>query len=413
MALPAIPEPVAWRSGLILEPSHFVRTDRRQATIAHLAGLLADPWPWGFTSLFIDGPALAASRLQLSCEGLFPDGAPFRAAALALALDGYNDGDQANFCVVREPDGDALALQPGDAPASGTLPAVRLVLHGGVWSELPGWSPPTLLVDEAHPIRHDLNHQLGALAALGAGFNATLRVPGVEERPGATTVRTVAGALAEGVGVLEALLASPTVSPGRLGVEAVRLALRVRAGAGMFDRMEERWDPVDQRGSLRRILYVVESTASGIGLPFRANAFRRDADTGMLLAEGVPEGSLLLAIESARPADLIAARAWFDGAALAAPERVQEALDRRVAGAIRRPVERDPVLGVSSGPLLALYRVEADQSWRGMGHELVLAARTPTPPNTSFSLLIAEGPGEQPQLGPAGPALGQPGGRRF
>ncbi len=405
MALPAIPEPVAWRSGLILEPSHFVRTDRRQATIAHMAGLLADPWPWGFTNLVIDGPALAAGRLHVSCEGLFPDGAPFRVAALAHGLEGYDDGEQANFCVAREPDGDALALKPGETPAADALPAVRLVRHGGVWSELPGWSPPALLVDEAHPIRHDMNHQLGALAALSAGFSATLRVPGVEERPGAHTVRTVAGALAEGVGVLEALLASPAVSPGRLGIEAVRLALRVRAAAGTFDRLEERWEPADQRGSLRRLLYVVESTASGIGLPFRANAFRPDPDSGMLLAEGIPEGNLLLAIESARPADLIAARAWFDGAALAARDRIQEALDRRVAGCVRRPIERDPVLGVSSGPLLALYRVEADPAWRGMGNELVLAARTPAPPNTSFSLLIAEGPGEQPQLQNPGPGL--------
>ena len=393
MAIPEVPEPVAWRSGLVLEPEHFQRTDRRQATIAHLGGLLADPWPWGFTKHLIDGPALAAGRLQLACEGLFPDGGPLRAAALVHPLDGFDDGEQASFCVVRAPDGESLALQLGTTPAEGALPAARLVLHRGVWSGLPGWSPPALLIGDSHPIRDDMNYQLGALAALGAGFSATLRVPGAEERPGARTVSRVAGALAVGIGVLESLLASPTVSPGRLGIEALRLALEVRAAAGVFDRPDERWDPVDQRGSLQRLLYLVESTASGIGLPFRANAFRLDSESGRLLASGIPTGQILLAIEAGRPADLIAARAWFDGAALAAPERIQEALDRRVAGCRRRPIERDPVLGVSSGPLLGLYRVEADPSWRGMGNELALAATTAVPANASFSLLIAEGDG--------------------
>ena len=201
----------------------------------------------------------------------------------------------------------------------------------------------------------------------------------------------VAAALAQGVGVMEALLAAPAVSPGRLGIEALRLALGVRSAAGVFEQLADGWNPADQRGSIRRLLYAAESTASGIGLPFRASLFRRTDDGNVLMVDGMPSDALLLAIEASRPADLIAARSWLEGAALAAPDRIQEALTRRVAGCARRAIERDPRIGVSSGPLLALYHVNDDMSWRGGRSELALAAKTPPPANTSFSIFIPEG----------------------
>ena len=392
MFSPMIPDAVSWRNGLVLEPAHFVRTDQRQAAIAHLAGLLADPWPWGFTSLEIHEPALASARLHLDCEGVFPDGSPFGARGLALPLNG-RDGEEQRFRVNR--DGDGVVLEQNvDAPHATALPVVRLLYHGGVWRQSPDWSAPAFLIDNEHPMRADLNRQLGALAALGAGFMATLRVSGVENRPGARAISQVAAALAQGVGMMEALLASPVVAPGRLGLEALRLTLGVRSAAGIFERLQGAWDPADQRGSVRRLLHEAETTAAGVGLPFRTNVFRLD-ETGTLIVERIPTGSLVLAIEASRPAGLISARNWFDGAALAAPDRIQEALNRRVAGCTRRPLRSDPRIGVSSGPLLALYRVEADAAWRGTGPQLALAAKTPAPEGTSFSVLIPEdGPDE-------------------
>ena len=394
MLAPMIPDAVPWRNGLVLEPSHFVRTDQRQAAIAHLAGLLADPWPWGFTGLEIHEPALAAARLHLDCEGVFPDGSPFRGRELSLPLTG-RDGEEQRFRIARSGDGVSLE-QNVDAPHATALPVARLIFHGGVWRLAPDWSAPALLIDAEHPMRADLNRQLGALAALGAGFMATLRVSGVEDRPGARVISQVAAALAQGVGMLEALLASPAVAPGRLGLEALRLTLGVRSAAGIFERLEGAWDPADQRGSVRRLLHEAEATAAGVGLPFRTNVFRAD-ETGGLVVEGLPAGPLVLAIEASRPAGLISARNWFDGAALAAPDRIQEALNRRVAGCTRRPIRSDPRIGISTGPLLALYRVEADASWRGLGADLALAAKTPPPQSTSFSVLIPEDGSDETQ----------------
>ena len=48
MRIPAIPDAIAWREGMILEPAHFERGDDRSASLSHVAGLVADPWPWGF-----------------------------------------------------------------------------------------------------------------------------------------------------------------------------------------------------------------------------------------------------------------------------------------------------------------------------------------------------------------------------
>ncbi len=392
MFAPMIPDAVSWRNGLVLEPAHFVRTDQRQAAIAHLAGLLADPWPWGFTGLTVHETALAAARLHVDCEGVFPDGSPFSGRELSLPLAG-RDGAEQRFRIARNGDGVSLE-QNVDAPHATALPVARLIFHGGVWRQVPDWTAPALLIDAEHPMRADLNRQLGTLAALGAGFMATLRVSGVEDRPGARVISQVAAALAQGVGVLEALLASPMIAPGRLGLEALRLTLGVRSAAGVFERLEGAWDPADQRGSVRRLLHEAEVTAAGVGLPFRTNLFRSD-EAGGLVVEGLPTGPLVLAIEASRPGGLIAARNWFDGAALAVPDRIQEALNRRVAGCTRRPIPSDPRIGISTGPLLALYRVEADASWRGTGTDLALAAKTPPPANTSFSVLIPDEGGDE------------------
>jgi hypothetical protein len=401
--IPTIPEAVPWRDGLVLTPSHFKRTDQRHAVLSHCVGLVADPWPWGFLSLRMDETALASMQLRIDCEGIFPTGEPFRENGLTHALTPARDGDQRNFHLSRNPETEQLSLRVGDeAPSETTLPVARLTFHGGVWGGLSDWSPPALLIGPDHAMRADLNRQLGSLAALGAGFMATLRLPGAEERPVARALGQVAAALAQGVGVIEALLTAPVVSPGRVGIEALRLALGVRSAAGIFERLDDAWDPADQRGSIRRVLYAAESAASGIGLPFRANVFRQADEPEMLVVDGMPSDVLLLAIEASRPADLISARAWIEGAALAATDRIQEALMRRVAGCARRPIERDPRIGISSGPLLALYHVDDDMSWRGRNADLALAAKTPPPPNTSFSMLVPEGVGGMSAALPGG-----------
>ena len=108
------------------------------------------------------------------------------------------------------------------------------------------------------------------------------------------------------------------------------------------------------------------------------------------MAEGLPRGQLSLGVEAARASDLMVARTWLEGAALAAPDRIEEALNRRVAGCAREPVPRDPQIGVSSGPLLALYRVSDDTVWRSGSATLALAAKTPPPGDVSFLIFVPE-----------------------
>ena len=86
MTIPAIPESVAWRNGLVLEPLHFQRSDRRAALLSHLSALVADPWPWGFTNVRMDEVSLSSFQLRIDCEGIFPNGEPFRQAGLVHSL---------------------------------------------------------------------------------------------------------------------------------------------------------------------------------------------------------------------------------------------------------------------------------------------------------------------------------------
>lgn len=415
MSIPRIPEKVAWRNGLVLEPKHFDVSDQRVASLAYISSLVADPWPWGFTGVFVDETALASGQLRIECEGIFPGGHPFRNVTINQTLVAGSDAQQATFHLVRDSESGNFSATSEERGASAhTMPIAKLVFHGGVWTTQPDWSPPSLFIDTEHPMRLDINRQLGALAALAVGFSTTLRLPGAEERPVARVLSQVAAALSQGVGVIQALLASPAVSPGRIGIEALRLALGVRSAARIFDPLDSTWDATDQRGSIRRLLYAAESAASGIGLPFRASAFIPTEEGNMLKVDGMPSESLLLAIEASRPSDLIAGRAWFEGAALASPDRIQEALNRRVAGCARRPIDRDTRIGVSSGPLLALYNVDNDQVWRSGQAELALASKTPPPINTSFSVLIPEEGANagQPTGGfaPSEPGVSAPGG---
>ena len=401
-SIPKVPGAVSWRNGMVLEPADFIRTDARSAGLTHLAALIGDPWPWGFLHVEIDETALAGGELRVQCDGVFPDGTPFEQTRLNATLPKGEQGDALHYDVARAAEHDRPSLQlGGEAPSETNLPVARLVWRGGVWGHAPDWSPPALLIGPEHPLRADINRDLGALAALGVGFVATLRMPGAENRPVARVLGQVAVTLSQGVGVIDALMAAPAVSPGRVGMEALRLALGLRTAAGVFEPMDGAWSPSDQRGSMRYILGAAQAAASGVGLPFRANVFQAERDKPGVLKVDVVSGRLLLAIEASRPADLMAARNWFDGAALAAPDRIQEALARRVAGCRRRPIERDATIGVSSGPLLALYDVEDDMAWRAGSMELALAAESPPPAGTSFSVLIPEG-GESRAPSPAG-----------
>lgn len=390
---------------MVLEPRHFLHTDERAAALAHITGLAADPWPWGFMNVRVDETALTGSELRVECDGIFPDGVPFANANLSTSLPVGEDGDSGHYEVIRNRENDALRLQSNsDAAADNALPVVRLNYRGGVWRHVPDWSPPAILVGPGHPLREDVNRHLGALSALGVGFGTTLRVPGAENRPAARVLGQVAMVLAQGVGVIEALLSSPAVTPGRIGIEALRLALGARAAADIFEPLSGvAWSPADQRGSLRNLFQAAETAASGVGLPFRTAVFRPSDSPGILVVDA-PLGDLLLAIEASRPADLLAARNWLEGAALAAQDRIESALTRRVAGCMRSPVERDTTIGISSGPLLALYRISDNFAWRGGQPRLALAAESPPPENTSFSILIAEGSGsaQPPLLGSSG-----------
>ena len=398
----AVPAAVAWRNGMVLEPAHFLKSDARAASLAHMAALAAEPWPWGFVRVVVDQTALASAQLRVDCEGIFPSGVPFARCELTRTLTAGEDGDGRAFQVAMTEDGSVTLSEGEGAPAATVLPVARLVFRSGVWSEVADWSPPAHLLGPDHPLRLDMAERLGALAALTTGFATTLRLPRAENRPAARMLGQVAAAMAEGVGVMEALLAAPAVTPGRLGIEALRLALGVRTAAGIFERLDATWDPADQRGSMRRLLHAAESAASGIGLPFRASIFRTTETGETLLVEDLPRGALLLAIEASRPGDLITARAWFEGAALAAPARIGEAFSHRVAGCPRHPLDRDPRTGVSSGPLLALYQVENSATWRDDSCALALGAKTPPPPNTSFSIFVPEDLAEDTGPSPTG-----------
>ena len=393
MQIPSVPDAVDWKRVFQLEVEHFTRTDARSEALATLAGALGEPWPWGFLEARIDETALAAGELRMHCAGVFPDGTWLAPSVLSRKLpDADAEGARASaFALEREEAGAGATLRESDAGcAEHRLPAARLVAHRGVWATDPSWSPPAMLAGPDHPLRTDALEALGGLAGLAAGFMTTLRMPAAEERAAARRLASVATMLVQGVGMLEAHLDAPYVTPGRLGLEARRLALGVRAAAGVFDPLAERWDPNDQRGALRALLASAQATAARLGLPFRAHVLRRASGGETLETSGLPEGDLTMGVEVARPSDLLVARSWFEGAVIAAPEKIEEAMNRRVVGCRREALARDARSGVTSGPLLALYRVRDDTAWRSGSGKIGLGASSPTPRGASFLVFVPE-----------------------
>lgn len=385
--LPPIGAPVPWADGLVLRPEHFRDTDRRTETLVHLAGLGREPWAFGFTRIVVDEVALASDELRLDCEGVLPGGRPFRAERVAAAI-----GDETCFEVQVGDEGGAVLAPGGAACSRRSLPAVRTRARAGTRELDPDWSPPALLVGPEHPLAADAARAVGSLAGLAAGFAASLRIPGSDRRPGVGAIARTHEALTEHVGMMDWVLSWPVVSPTTLAALAVRLTLSVRAAARVGHRFEPAWDPADQRGSLRTILAEAESAAASIGLPFRTRLFRAGEaeEDGVRSVEGVGRGPVVVAVETARGSDLPAARSWLEGAALGAPDRIEEALMRRVGGAVRRPLDRDPELGIASGPLVQLYLVEADPAWRGPSPDLAIGSRAGLPCEATFSVFVPE-----------------------
>ena len=386
-----IPEPVDWLRVYQLEAQHFTGTDARTEALMGLAGALGESWPWGFLAVDVDSVALASGELRMRCSGLFPDGTSFPDTPLACSLP--DPGEGASFCAAVDGTarGERPLLREGEfAPGQRVLPALRLLAQRGVWCETPGWSAPVLFAGASHPLRADVREAVGALAALAAGLRTTLRMPGADERAAVRRLHAVAGALVEGVEMVEVFLAAPWPTPARIGLEARRLALRVRAAAGVYDPLGQPWDACDQRGSLARLFGDAQATAAGLGLPFRAEVFTAREPDGPLLAHGCPPGAMTIGVECDRPGALDAARRWFEGAALAAPERVAEAMRRRVLGCARQSIARDPKLGVSIGPLLGLYSASDDPAWRAGSATIALGARSRPPEGAIFVMFIAE-----------------------
>ena len=235
MQFPRPPDPVDWSRVYQLQAEHFVRSDTRTELLAFLAAAVGEPWPWGFFDAVVDETALASGELRVRCAGVFPSGTFFSAAALVQKLPAIGDapGGSLSFHIASESRDSAPALRSGEAaPSERTLPIARMVSHRGVWSLNSQWSPPALLVGPDHPLRTDAAEALAGLAGLAAGFMTTLRMPGAEERAAARRLATVSALLVQGVGVMEAYLASPFVTPGRLGIEARRLALGGQGGGG-------------------------------------------------------------------------------------------------------------------------------------------------------------------------------------
>lgn len=70
---------VIWSEGLFLQPQHFQQSDRYVESLVASVARYQSTYGWGFAELTLDEDLLRLGKIAVrSCEGMTPDGAPFR-----------------------------------------------------------------------------------------------------------------------------------------------------------------------------------------------------------------------------------------------------------------------------------------------------------------------------------------------
>lgn len=75
---------VAWKEGLFLQPHHLQQQDRYVEKLVEARTRHVSPYPWGIEEMRINRDRLQQGRIELAmAAGIFPDGTPFDAPAVA------------------------------------------------------------------------------------------------------------------------------------------------------------------------------------------------------------------------------------------------------------------------------------------------------------------------------------------
>lgn len=420
VSLVALPGPIAWHDGMLLTPQHFDDLTLRLERLLEHASVTSAPFNWGVFKLAIGETELLNTQLYVSeLEAIFPDGLTVAHDArlggtLALdlnALDAeFKVGPFMVYAVVpahregedrawryesAQPHEEEVAAGDDVVPiprlqvrlqliASRTpppsrfvsIPLVRLQYRTGAFVLLDNYVPPTRLLDKDALLIGDCITLLRRVREVAVVLQQQYRSLSAQERQDMdvarrTAVQQLVAMLPYSEAVLEAGQAHPFTVYTTLCVLAGHVA---GISSDPIPPNFARYDHADVVTSFAEVkAYINRVLAENSSTDFLGIPFQHGEGTFYLMFEPAWKGKqLLLSMRGeGKPAQEMTA--WADQALIGSSILQDSMRQRRILGARRARVEREP--GLFTGPDTILYRLGNDDEFIQGGEMLEVSSR--------------------------------------
>lgn len=398
----AVPDPVQWHEGMLLQPHHFQQAWLRQEGLLQFHLSRVAPFGHGVVQLELDRGALAASRLRiLSLSAVMPDGLlvqhglsgerlemdlpPLKdrltgAKRVHLVVPKYQPGSSrpdddlarwrshAGDSAVDENTGSypepiprlrpvlRLRLEDDLPPGMVTLPLLEIEFKNQTF-QLTTYEPPTASLTPESPLVRD-SRRLVAKLREKASYVADSQGGQMDRAEARQTVLC----LVAGLPALEALLALPALHPLDLFMALQRVMGHVSIlRASLVPPLTEPYDHLDPRGCIGRLLDGLDLVLDQVTQAFAAlrfepvqNGFRHRIEADWLKDE------LVVGLRLKPGQKREDATDWMESALIAAEDRLDELGSYRLRGAGRRPLTAQEAESFAGNRDMLLYAIACD-----------------------------------------------------
>jgi type VI secretion system protein ImpJ len=404
-----IPQAIQWHEGMLLAPQHFQQAAWRQEMLVQYSSLMVSPYSWGVRRLLLDQKLLPVGVVRvLELEAVLPDGSvvshrpsegnelivdlaadisipKIGSILIHLALPARNAGAMKGGLVRYEAIEGAPAVDENTGEGELRMPVLRPRL-----SLIAGDAPPPKFVsmpllgvrfDDETCILSDYIPPCLAVPAdsLVAGLCADLarrvrqkamylsqqvRAPStVLDMPMMMEHRAALQSLVSGLPAFEALLATGTAHPLVLYLAACSMAGHLSGlGASLLPPLFSAYNHKDLRATFQEVItFAIRMVNEGIPETYSAFPFKRRETLfqlmfeaqwaarrmvlGMRIATGVTEKEMI---------------AWGEECLIGSESIFPSMRDRRIRGAQRQFIEKDPELAPVRGVVLFNLRPDAE-----------------------------------------------------
>jgi type VI secretion system protein ImpJ len=401
-----VPDRIQWHEGMLLSPQHFQQESARVDSLLAWHGLASNPQAWGIRRLEIDENLLATGLLRvLALEAVMPDGMaihfePQWADSQDLQLDLLPMAaqlEQEELSVyltvgrarsMRDPaqlsrfiglqtaqvEDEVSEALPVDVPrmranlqlAIGNVPS-SLLVHMKLLTvhkdnevfRRGAFMPATLELSQRDPLVQRVHALTVQTRSKAAFLSKQTAVPSsrIEDRLTALEQRERLGRLACMLPLLEAVSRSPGLQPHQLYLAlCAHLGQLALLRAGAVPLLPPAWKHADPMGAFEPILQAMESAVGEVSQEWRTHTFRFDA--GAFRLDLQPEwmgARLVLGMRGRGDRELIP---WMQTAVIGSQTVWTSLSDRRVLGAVRKPIDDAPELGLRAQSGYTLFSVE-------------------------------------------------------